>query len=1049
MEWKGKKVSESAEVILRKAEDFARSRGENVVDTDHLLRALFYADGKNPFRKWLEKKGVPVDAARQEVDRALEVLYSQLDQLVDSYMKTFRDLRNQLEYNYSASFADEILKEFLRHVEKSIEDYLKGKRERDFVQITVRRWVPSHRRSITRSLIEEFFGDIFEEFFPEEFGEGWMIREQTISVPRSLVDSIREVAGRYGYRDVDSLITTLADLEDKIRSSLVHLYDNGIDPRRVVRLVKRKMGLDGREPLIYSVFVESILNKAAADKEVIEANAIIEALSEMTKTIGGSILNQLLASIRQAAGEAGKRSESMGKFADELKEEEKSALERFTIDLTELARQGKLDPVIGREKEIAQVIEVLGRKQKNNPVLVGPAGTGKTAIVEGLAQRIVKGDVPDFLKNKKILQLDIGALLAGTKYRGEMEERTKQLLEELKNRDDIILFIDELHTIVGAGRAEGAPMDLSNMLKPLLARGEIKVIGATTPEEYRKYIEKDPALERRFQPVWVDEPDYESTLEILKGLRPRYEEYHKVKITDDALEAAVKLSSRYIQDRKLPDKAIDVMDRAAARKKMKVLYEKETPEKIKAELERVEREIAKAKEEKNQERVEELQKRKEELESKLKALEQMEKGEEEIRRKIEELEKKVKEAEEKADLEAWEKYDKELRQLKKQLLELKRRKEGKGEIVVTADDVAEVVSEITGIPVSKMMEEERQKLLKMEEFLHQRIVDQEEAVRAVSEAIRRARAGIADPRRPLGSFLFLGPTGVGKTELAKALAEFLFGSEDALIRLDMSEFKEEHSVAKLIGAPPGYVGYEEGGKLTEAVRRKPYSVILLDEIEKAHPRVFDLFLQVLDDGRLTDSQGRTVSFRNTVIIMTSNLGAEYLRELMEKYQERFRDVYKRGTEEEKKKLEEEFQRDFEVAKQRVLDTVKRYFRPEFLNRIDEIIVFKPLLWNHILQIARLLFNKLAKRLEEQGIQIEITDSALELLALKGFDPLLGARPLRRVIQREIENEISKLILSGEVQQGDRIIVDREGDNFVFRVEKQGEKAEEKKDNKSE
>ncbi len=1048
MKWKGKEVSEAAKEILKKAEQFARERGENIVDTDHLLRALFYAEGKNPFPKWLEKKGVPVAAARQEVDRALEVLYSQLDQLVDSYLKAFRDLRNQLEYNYSSSFADEVMREFLKHVEKSIEDYLKGKRERDFVQITVRRWVPSARRSVARSLIEEFFGDIFEEFFPEEFGEGWTIREQTISVPRSLVDSIREVAGRYGYRDVDSLITTLADLEDKIRSSLIHLYDNGIDPRRVVRLVKRRMGLDGKDRLIYSVFVESILNKAGADRDVIEANAIIEALSEMTKTIGGSILNQLLSSIKQATGEA-KRSEGMGKFADELKEEEKSALERFTIDLTELARQGKLDPVIGREKEIAQVIEVLGRKQKNNPVLVGPAGTGKTAIVEGLAQRIVKGEVPDFLKNKKILQLDVGALLAGTKYRGEMEERTKQLLEELKNRDDVILFIDELHTIVGAGRAEGAPMDLSNMLKPLLARGEVKVIGATTPEEYRKYIEKDPALERRFQPVWVDEPDYETALEILKGLRPRYEEYHKVKITDDALEAAVKLSSRYIQDRRLPDKAIDVMDRAAARKKLKVLYEKESPEKLKAEIERLEREISKAREEKNQEKVEELQRKKQELENKLKVMEELEKGEDEIRKKIEELEKKVKEAEEKADLEAWEKYDKQLRELKKRLLEMKRKKEGKGEVEVNADDVAEVVSEITGIPVSKMMEEERQKLLKMEEFLHQRIVDQEEAVRAVAEAIRRARAGISDPRRPLGSFLFLGPTGVGKTELAKALAEFLFGSEDALIRLDMSEFKEEHSVAKLIGAPPGYVGYEEGGKLTEAVRRKPYSVILLDEIEKAHPRVFDLFLQVLDDGRLTDSQGRTVSFRNTVIIMTSNLGSEYLRDLMEKYQERFREVYKRGTEEEKKKLEEEFQRDFEVAKQRVLDTVKRYFRPEFLNRIDEIIVFKPLLWNHIIQIARLLFNRLAKRLQEQGIHLEITDDALELLAYKGFDPMLGARPLRRVIQREIENEISKLILAGEVQPGDKIIVDRDGDKFTFRVEKAGEKSSDDKEKKEE
>ncbi len=1023
MEWKGKPLSESAKSILEVAKEIASKRGENIVDTDHLLLSLFQADTKNPFPKWLEKKGIPVEQARAEVEKVLEMFYTQLDNLTDSYRKALVDVKSQIEYNYSSSYANDLMMHFLKHIYDSINDYIQGKRERDFVNITVRRWIPTRRRTTLGSILEEFFGDILEEFFPSEFTEGWAIREQNISVPKQLVETIKTISSKHGISDYESILSTLADFEEKFRTSLIHLYDNGVDPRRVIQKILQSFGITYGDSFMYSIFVQKILDKASTKGDSIEANAIVEALYQMPKTVGGNILNQIVNAVSNV-----KRSEGMGSFADELKEEERSALERFTVDLTKMAKEGKLDPVIGREKEIAQVIEVLGRKQKNNPVLVGHAGVGKTAIVEGLAQRIVKGEVPDFLKGKRILQLDIGALLAGTKYRGEMEERTKQLLEELKNRKDIILFIDEIHTIVGAGRAEGAPLDLSNMMKPMLARGEIKVIGATTPDEYRKYIEKDPALERRFQPVWVDEPDEETTIQILKGLKEKYEQFHNVKITDEAIESAVKLSYRYIQDRRLPDKAIDVLDRAASRKKLKVLYEKETPEKLKNELERIEKEMANAQGEK----LEELRKRKEEIERKLKMLEELSKGEEEIRKKIEELESKVKEAEEKANIEEWEKYNEQLKQFKRKLLEMKKNRESGGEIIVTADDVAEVVSEITGIPVSKIMEEERQKLLRMEDYLHKRIVDQEEAVKAVSEAIRRARAGISEPKRPLGSFLFLGPTGVGKTELAKALAEFLFGSEDALIRLDMSEFKEEHSVAKLIGAPPGYVGYEEGGKLTEAVRRKPYSVILLDEIEKAHPRVFDLFLQVLDDGRLTDSQGRTVSFRNTVIIMTSNLGSEYIRDLLDKYQERFRDTYKRGTEEEKLKLEKEFEQDFQKAKEMVMETVKRYFRPEFLNRIDEIIVFKPLLWEHILQIARLLVQRLENRLKERRINMKITDKALELLAIKGFDPLLGARPLRRVIQKELENEISRMILSGEVSEGETIIVDAEDERFVFR-----------------
>ncbi|MEO0203375.1 MAG: AAA family ATPase, partial [candidate division WOR-3 bacterium] len=484
---------------------------------------------------------------------------------------------------------------------------------------------------------------------------------------------------------------------------------------------------------------------------------------------------------------------------------------------------------------------------------------------------------------------------------------------------------------------------------------------------------------------------------------------------------------RYIQNRKLPDKAIDVLDRAASRKKLKVLYNKPTKEKVISEIERIEKEISKAIEDKNFERVEDLKKTKEQLNEKLKEIENLQKSDEEIERKIKELERMVLEAEKKADLESWEKYSEELRKLKKELLS--RRKQKDNEIIVDEEDVAEVVSEITGIPLQRMMEEEKKKLLYMEDYLHQRIINQDEAVKVISEAIRRARAGISEPKKPLGSFLFLGPTGVGKTELSKALAEFLFSSEDALIRLDMSEFKEEHSISKLIGAPPGYVGYEEGGKLTEAVRRKPYSVILLDEVEKAHPRVFDLFLQVLDDGRLTDSQGRTISFRNCVIIMTSNLGSEFIREFMEKYSERFKEIYKKQLKDEEKALINEFNIEFEYVKSRVLDIVKHFFRPEFINRIDEIIVFKPLLWKEIIEIVKLLISRLRLRLKEQKIDMDITDKAIELIAIKGFDPMLGARPLRRVIQREIENEISKLILNGDIKEGSKVIIDSELDKF--------------------
>jgi len=697
-----------------------------------------------------------------------------------------------------------------------------------------------------------------------------------------------------------------------------------------------------------------------------------------------------------------------------------AALEKYGRDLTQLAHQGKLDPVIGRDEEIRRVIQVLSRRTKNNPVLIGDPGVGKTAIVEGLAQRIVRGDVPEGLKNKRIVQLDLGALVAGAKYRGEFEERLKAVLKEItESAGEIILFIDELHTVVGAGRAEGAPMDASNMLKPMLARGELHCIGATTLDEYRKYIEKDAALERRFQPIFVDEPSVEDTISILRGLKERYEVHHGVRITDAAVIAAATLSNRYISDRYLPDKAIDLIDEAASklrteidskpaeldeidRKIMQLEIErealkKETDEASKERLEKLERELADLREESTRLRAQ-WEKEKEAIQTIRATKEQ-----------IEATKLEIEQAERRADLEAAARlrYGT-LRELEEQLRQQEKRIEelSKGQRLlkeeVDAEDIAEVVSRWTGIPVSRLLEGEIEKLVHMEERLHQRVVDQEEAVRAVSNAVRRARAGLQDPNRPIGSFIFLGPTGVGKTELARALAEFLFDDEEAMVRLDMSEYQERHTVARMIGAPPGYVGYEEGGQLTEAVRRRPYSVVLFDEIEKAHPEVFNLLLQMLDDGRLTDGHGRTINFRNTVVIMTSNIGSHWIREL--------------GP---------------EAAKDRVMEELRRHFRPEFLNRVDEVIIFHALTMEDLLQIVDIQLRRLRALLAERGIELKLTEAAKRLLAEEGYDPVYGARPLKRTIQRRLQDPLAMKILQGEFKEGDTVRVDVRGGELVF------------------
>ena len=781
-----------------------------------------------------------------------------------------------------------------------------------------------------------------------------------------------------------------------------------------------------------------------------EANRVLQKAVEIARQSGDTYvgLEPLLQALLQEGGLAAQMLKDAGVTADGLKkailelrggqkatsqssEDTYQALQKYARNLVDEAREGKLDPVIGRDEEIRRVLQILSRRTKNNPILIGEPGTGKTAIVEGLAQRIVRGDVPENLKNKKLYSLDMGALVAGAKYKGEFEERLKSVINEVTQaQGEIILFIDEIHTLVGAGKSEGA-MDAANILKPALARGELRSIGATTLDEYQKYFEKDKALERRFQTVTVDEPSPEDAISILRGLKERYENHHRVRIQDDALIAAVGLSHRYISDRFLPDKAIDLMDEAAAKLRMERDSQPEELDEITRRLRQLEIEREAIKRENDTQKLDALNRDIAELEEKEKDLRAKWEGEKEVlagiqqdKQQMEQLKFEAERAEREGDYGrvAEIRYGK-LRQLqddidaRQQQLKARQGAEAMVKEEVTPDDIAEVVARWTGIPVTRMLQSEREKLLHLEEELHQRVVGQDEAIRAVADAVRRSRAGLQDPKRPIGSFIFLGTTGVGKTELAKALADYLFNDENMMTRIDMSEYQEKFSVSRLVGAPPGYVGYDEGGQLTEAVRRKPYSVVLFDEIEKAHPDVFNILLQVLDDGRLTDNKGRTVNFKNTIIIMTSNMGSQLIQQRFEEWA--------RKNEQERERIEEETKSD-------VLEMLKKTIRPEFLNRIDDIIMFHPLTAPQIAQIVRLQVAGIGKLLAGQGVTLRVADSAISLVAEAGFDPEFGARPVKRALQRLLLNDLSKALLAGTVDKEKPIVVEANGQQLRFR-----------------
>lgn len=817
----------------------------------------------------------------------------------------------------------------------------------------------------------------------------------------------------------------------------------------VTNFIFQKLGINGQQ-------IETVLDKQIASLPKVsggepylsrDANEVLQKAVEFSKSLGDeyvsleAIILALLnvkSTVSTILKDAGVTDKELRAAISELRqgqnvtsqssEDTYQSLSKYAINLIEAARNGKLDPVIGRDEEIRRVLQILSRRTKNNPVLIGEPGTGKTAIVEGLAQRILRGDVPENLKNKQLFSLDMGALIAGAKYKGEFEERLKSVINEVTKSDgNIILFIDEIHTLVGAGKGEGA-MDAANILKPALARGELRSIGATTLDEYQKYFEKDKALERRFQTVMVDEPDTASSISILRGLKERYENHHQVRIKDEAIIAAVELSNRYITDRFLPDKAIDLVDEAAAKLRMERDSLPEELDEIERRLKQLEIEREAIKREKDEAKLAQLNKEIAELKEQETSYKAKWQSEKELVNKIQQNKKEIEQLKFEADKAEREgDYGKvaEIRYGKLQSLENEiksiqedlKKKQGDNAMIkeeVTAEDIADVVSRWTGIPVSKMLQSERDKLLHLEDELHKRVIGQDEAIEAVADAVRRSRAGLQDPKRPIGSFIFLGTTGVGKTELAKALAEYLFDDESLMTRIDMSEYQEKHTVSRLIGAPPGYVGYDEGGQLTEAVRRKPYSVVLFDEIEKAHPDVFNILLQVLDDGRLTDNKGRTVNFKNTIIIMTSNLGSSYIQSQFEKINDQNHDQV------------------VEETKAEVMNMLKKTIRPEFLNRIDETIMFQPLNKNEIEQIVRLQINGIKKMLEENGVTLQMSDQAVDFIATAGYDPEFGARPVKRAIQRYLLNDLSKKLLSQEVDRTKPIIVERSSEGLIFR-----------------